>query len=118
MFKKKNELDTNGLNEVIYLSKNILKLSFVILIIGIILASFILLKEVGVFKFIGSLLNVLSPLFIGFVVAWLFVATLVVLAAVPALLNPVVPVVCFEVAVFVLATDFCAVTAVLATFVF
>lgn len=72
MFKKKNELDTNGLNEVIYLSKNILKLSFVILIIGIILASFILLKEVGVFKFIGSLLNVLSPLFIGFVVAWLF----------------------------------------------
>ena len=72
MFKKKNELDTNGLNEVIYLSKNILKLSFVILIIGIVLASFILLKEVGVFKFIGSLLNVLSPLFIGFVVAWLF----------------------------------------------
>ena len=62
MFKKKNELDTNGLNEVIYLSKNILKLSFVILIIGIVLASFILLKEVGVFKFIGSLLNVLSPL--------------------------------------------------------
>ena len=45
MFKKKNELDTNGLNEVIYLSKNILKLSFVILIIGIVLASFILLKE-------------------------------------------------------------------------
>ena len=44
MFKKKNELDTNGLNEVIYLSKNILKLSFVILIIGIILASFILWK--------------------------------------------------------------------------
>lgn len=72
MFKKKNELDTNGLNEIIYLGKNILKLSFIILIIGIILAGTILLKELGVFKFLGSVLNVLAPLFIGFIVAWLF----------------------------------------------
>ena len=72
MFKKKNELDTNGLNEIIYLGKNILKLSFIILIIGIILAGTVLLKELGVFKFIGSVLNVLAPLFIGFIVAWLF----------------------------------------------
>ena len=33
MFKKKNEIDTGGLNEIIYLSKNILKLLFIILII-------------------------------------------------------------------------------------
>lgn len=72
MFKKKNELDTNGLNEIIYLGKNILKLSFIILIIGIVLAGTMLLKELGVFKFIGSVLNVLAPLFIGFIVAWLF----------------------------------------------
>lgn len=72
MFKKKNELDTNGLNEIIYLGKNILKLSFIILIIGIILAGTVLLKELGVFKFIRSVLNVLAPLFIGFIVAWLF----------------------------------------------
>ncbi len=72
MFKKKNGLDTSGLNEIIYLGKNILKLSFVILIIGIILAGTILLKELGVFTFLGSVLKVLSPLFIGFVIAWLF----------------------------------------------
>lgn len=72
MFKKKNELDTGGLNEIIYLSKNILKLLFVILVIGIILAGTILLKELGMFKFFGSVLNVLAPLFIGFIVAWLF----------------------------------------------
>ena len=72
MFKKKNEIDTGGLNEIIYLSKNILKLLFIILIIGIILAGTILLKELGAFKFIGGVLNVLAPLFIGFVVAWLF----------------------------------------------
>lgn len=72
MFRKKNEIDTNGLNEIIYLGKNILKLTFIILIIGIILAGTILLKELGVFGFLGSVLNVLSPLFIGFIVAWLF----------------------------------------------
>ncbi len=72
MFKKKNGLDTNGLNEIIYLGKNILKLTFVILIIGIILAGTMLLKELGVFTFLGSVLSVLAPLFIGFIVAWLF----------------------------------------------
>ena len=72
MFKKKNEIDTGGLNEIIYLSKNILKLLFIILIIAIILAGTILLKELGAFKFLGGVLNVLAPLFIGFVVAWLF----------------------------------------------
>lgn len=72
MFKKKNEIDKNGLNEIIYLSKNILKLLFIILIIGIVLVGLILLKTVGIFNVLGSILNVLSPLFIGFVIAWLF----------------------------------------------
>ncbi len=72
MFKKKKEIDTSGVNEIIYLSKNILKLMFIILCISIILVGFILLKELGVFKFLASVLNLLSPLFIGFVVAWLF----------------------------------------------
>lgn len=72
MFKKKKELDTSSLNEVIFLSKNILKLLFIILIIGIVLVGTLLLKELGIFKFVISVLNVLAPLFIGFVIAWLF----------------------------------------------
>lgn len=72
MFRKKNNIDTEGVNEIIYLSKNILKILFIVLCISTILVGFILLKEVGVFKVIGNVLNVLSPLFIGFVVAWLF----------------------------------------------
>ena len=32
----------------------------------------LLFRELGIFKFIGNVLKVLSPLFIGFVVAWLF----------------------------------------------
>ncbi len=72
MFKKNNKIDTNGLNEIIYLSKNILKLLFIVLIISIILCMVLLFRELGIFKFIGNVLKVLSPLFIGFVVAWLF----------------------------------------------
>ena len=48
MFRKKNEIDKIGLNEVIHLSKNILKLLFVMLVIATILASIILLKELGI----------------------------------------------------------------------
>lgn len=72
MFRKKDDIDTKGLNEIINLSKNILKLLFILLIIGIILAGIIIFKELGIFKFLSSVINVLSPLFIGFVIAWLF----------------------------------------------
>ncbi len=72
MFRKKDDVDTKGLNEIINLSKNILKLLFILLIIGIILAGIIIFKELGIFKLFRSVLNVLSPLFIGFVIAWLF----------------------------------------------
>ena len=72
MFKKKNNIDTDGLNEIIYLSKNILKLLFIVLIISIVLVAVMLCREIGIFRFIGNVLNVISPLFIGFIVAWLF----------------------------------------------
>ena len=72
MFRKKNNIDTDGLNEIIYLSKNILKLLFIVLIISIVLVAVMLCREIGIFRFIGNVLSVISPLFIGFVVAWLF----------------------------------------------
>ncbi len=72
MFRKKNNIDTDGLNEIIYLSKNILKLLFIVLIISIVLVAGMLCREIGIFRFIGNVLSVISPLFIGFIVAWLF----------------------------------------------
>ena len=72
MFKKKNEIDNEGLNEIIYLGRSILKVLFVALIIGIIGAVVAVGHLLGVFSFLGSVLKILSPLFIGFVIAWLF----------------------------------------------
>lgn len=71
MFNRK-KIDNEGLNEIIYLSKNILKLLFIGTIISIILGSIIILKNLGVFKFLVNILKVLAPLFIGFAIAWLF----------------------------------------------
>ena len=40
MFKKKNNgIDNEGLNEIIYLGKNILKLFYIVLIVAIVLAA-------------------------------------------------------------------------------
>ena len=69
---RRNKIDNEGINDIIYLSKNILKLLFIVLIIGIILCSVIICQKLGIFGIIMNVIKVLSPLFIGFVVAWLF----------------------------------------------
>ena len=70
--KNKKELNIEEVNNVISLSKRILKLLYVVMIVAIIFLGSMLLKDWGVFTFIKTLLKVISPLFIGFVVAWLF----------------------------------------------
>ena len=72
MFRKKDEIDKSGINDIIFLSKNILKLLFIVLIIGIVLGGFIFLRELGLFSFLGNVIKILAPLFIGFIIAWLF----------------------------------------------
>ena len=72
MFKKKNGIDNEGLNEIIYLGRNILKVLYFVLIIGLILAIIGVCHLLGIFKILGTLLKILAPLFIGFVIAWLF----------------------------------------------
>ena len=72
MEKKKKELNIKEINEVVTMSSKILHLLYVVMIIAIVFIVTILIKEWGILKFIVSLLKVLSPLFIGFVIAWLF----------------------------------------------
>lgn len=69
---KSKELNMSEVNEVVTLSKRILKLFYVVMIVAIIFLASVLLKDWGIFTFIKTLLKVISPLFIGFVVAWLF----------------------------------------------
>lgn len=64
-------INKNNLNDVIGISKKILKLLYVFLIIIGAYVSIIVIKELGILKFLVSILKILSPLFIGIVIAWL-----------------------------------------------
>ena len=72
MIVRKKEIDTEGLNEVIHLSRNVLRVIYVITIISIILGAIAAIHFLGLFKLLVGVLNVISPLFIGFIIAWLF----------------------------------------------
>lgn len=72
-FKKKNEkeIDIAKVNILVNLANNVLQIMFVMLIIAGVYAGLMLLKELGAFKFVLTILGLLTPLFIGLVVAWL-----------------------------------------------
>lgn len=75
MFKKnenKNNLDIGSLNSVIGISKKILKIMYGLLIALAIYIVIMLIKELNIKSTILVLLKVLTPLFIGLFLAWLF----------------------------------------------
>ena len=76
MFGKKKvevkEVDKKKLNELINLSRNTVKILYILLIILGIYAIIRLTKEIRILEFIITILKVIAPLFIGFIIAWLF----------------------------------------------
>lgn len=76
MFNKKEklnkEVDTKNLNDVIGLSKKILKIMYGLFIILAIYVALKLFKELNIKATILVILKILTPLFIGVAVAWLF----------------------------------------------
>lgn len=67
----KNKLDNEKLNEVIGISKKILKVVYILLIIASIYIFLRIIQELRVFSIVGRILRILTPLFIGIIVAWL-----------------------------------------------
>lgn len=77
MFNKKNsenenEIDIKKLNDVIGLTKKILKIAYVLAGILGVYAVTLLIKEWNIMVFIKTILTIVSPLFIGIAIAWLF----------------------------------------------
>lgn len=74
MFNKKNidkEVDIKKLNDVISMTRKILSIAYVFIIIAGIYAATLVFKEWKVGIFLINLLKIVSPLFIGIVIAWL-----------------------------------------------
>lgn len=74
MFNKKNseKIDYKNLNEILRLGKTILKILLITIIVVGVYVILMVLKELQVSKFLISILSILSPLFMGFAIAWLF----------------------------------------------
>ncbi len=72
IIKKSEKIDINNVNETITLSKKILKLLYVCMIIGVILLVTIIAQKWHVPNFIFNFLKILTPLFIGYIIAWIF----------------------------------------------
>lgn len=70
--KTDEKLDTVKLNELISVSRNLLKIIYVLIIIIGIYLLIRLLKELNAKEIIITILKTISPLFIGIFVAWLF----------------------------------------------
>ena len=73
MFRKNkdNELDYRAINKFFNTSNNLLKFVLALVIILAILLATYLIKEWNILGIIGTILSVISPVFIGFVIAWL-----------------------------------------------
>ena len=71
MLRKNNNVDKDSLNELIHLSKNLIRVFYVITIVGIILGVVIALQKLELFNMLKGIIKVISPLFIGFIIAWL-----------------------------------------------
>ena len=73
LFKKSDhELDIKKVNDVVGLSKKILKIAYILFIALAIYIFIKLSQELNIFGFLLTVLKIVSPLFIGVVVAWLF----------------------------------------------
>ena len=69
LFKQKDKLNMEEVNDVISLSKKILHLLYTVMIIAIILIVTIIAREWGIWNFILNILSVLAPFFLGFILA-------------------------------------------------
>lgn len=66
-----NKIDYQSLNEVINISKKILKVTLYLIVLSLVVLCIYLGKEIKILTFIGNVLSVATPFFIGIVIAWL-----------------------------------------------
>ena len=64
--------ETNNLKKLINQTNKLVRLLYFLFIVGIILGGVLLIKEICILGFIKDILCVLTPFFIGFIIAWLF----------------------------------------------
>ena len=74
MFKRKidSEIDITSLNQILRTGKNLINIGFFMAIVCLVLLGTYLIKEWKILTTIGEIIHVVSPIFIGLLIAWLF----------------------------------------------
>ena len=74
MFKKRNdsEIDISSLNQILRTGKRLINIGFFMAIVCLVLLGTYLIKEWKILTTIGEIIHVVSPIFIGLLIAWLF----------------------------------------------
>ena len=70
--KDNKKINYDNINDMTSIGKRILKILYFLLIVLAIYAITLINKEWGIFRFVMSILKVISPLFIGMLIAYLF----------------------------------------------
>lgn len=68
---KNIEVDNKKLNQILRLTSKILKRLYIFLVLIIVYVLILILRKLNIMLFLSIVLNILSPLFIGIVIAWL-----------------------------------------------
>ena len=69
--RKDSNVDFGSLNDILFTGKKIVRIFYVMTIIALILLGTYLIKEWHALKILGEFIAVISPIFIGLVIAWL-----------------------------------------------
>lgn len=74
MFKKRkdSEVDLNSLNSILQTGSRLINIGYIMAIIALVLLGTYLIKEWMILGLFKELLIVISPIFIGFIIAWIF----------------------------------------------
>ena len=70
--QKDNEVDITSLNTILRTGKRLISIGYFIAIVCLILLGTYLVKEWKILKILGEIIVTISPIFIGFLIAWLF----------------------------------------------
>lgn len=70
--KKDNSVDVASLNEILEIGRRLMHIIYVVTIVVLALLGTYVLREWKLLHYLGELLVVISPIFIGIIVAWLF----------------------------------------------
>ena len=69
---KDKEIDYVSLNHILITGKKLINIGYFMAIVCLVLLGTYLIKEWNLLGYIGEFLVVISPIFIGFLIAWLF----------------------------------------------